>query len=268
MMPGSWWRDIRRKNNPAVIFILWLALLQSATEAPVKSLVCATGAALIIEKQSLRGINRPRALVLWMCNAEKHEDDFDPQVYTCPDQTTGHFYRGVTRISLVDPRNNQVINTVPVVSSETNRSTFDIPYKIHGGFYHVEGPLNEYGEGTPRLLWLRDYIGGGAPLQFAFFNAFNCTIVETTLFGYSKSRDRVVNYPIHLTEHDGTSVTHRDTVWLNHFMLRKALRPGYWKWQVRGQDGSTRYEVKYDRAKEAFDGKTVTVLDRDSGKSK
>ncbi len=174
------------------------------------SLACATGAPLIIERQSLKGINRPRALVLWMCGAEKHEDDFDPEVYTCPDQTTGHFYQGVTRVSLVDPRNNQVINTVPVLSSETSRSTFDIPYKIHGGFYHVEGPLNEYGEGKPRLLWLRDYIGVGAALQFAFFNAFNCTIVETTLFGYSKSRDRLVNYPIHLTERDGASVTHRD----------------------------------------------------------
>jgi len=51
-------------------------------------------------------------------------------------------------------------------------------------------------------------------------------------------------------------------------MLRKAVRPGYWKWQVGGQGGRTRYEVKYDPAKEAFDGKTVTALDRDFEKSK
>ncbi len=54
------------------------------------------------------------------------------------------------------------------------------------------------------LLWTKDYIGTGA----------------------HKSQDRVTNYPFHLTERDGTSVTHRDTRWLNHFMPQKRVSPG------------------------------------------
>lgn len=109
---------------------------------------------MIIEKQPLKGIGMSRELVLWMCGAEKHESDFEPEAYTCPDQTTGHLYRGRTHVSLVDLESGRVVNTVPVLSSWSNSGTFDVPYKIARFFYHVDDPLDKNGEGKPRIMWL------------------------------------------------------------------------------------------------------------------
>ena len=193
-----------------------------------------------------------------MCGAEKHERDFDPQTYTCPDQTTGHFYRGLTRVSLIDSQLNRVINTVPVLTHWSNEPTFDVPYKIPPFFYHVEGRRNRNGEGRPRLLWLRDYNGDGKALEFALFDANNCTIVETTLFGYSRTQDRVIQYPIHLVQREGATVSERDSPWLDHLMLEKPVAPGHWKWQRQYHAGGlTHYDVRYNPAKEIFEGEIV-----------
>ena len=186
-----------------MIPILWFALFQPAPVGPPSGIECSSGSALIIEKQPLKGIGKSRELVLWMCGAEKHESDFEPEAYSCPDQTTGHFYRGRTHVSLVDLNGGRVINTVPVLTSWSDSGTFDVPYKIARFFYHVGGPLDKNGEGKPRIMWLRDYNGDGESLEFALFDANNCTIVETTLFGYSKLQDRVLQYPIHLVQRCG-----------------------------------------------------------------
>lgn len=252
-----------------MIPILWLALFQPAQAQPVYGLECGLGKPLIIEKQELKGIGKPRELVLWMCGAQKHEDDFDPKAYTCPDQTTGHFYRGRTQVSLVDLQRDRVINTAPVLSSWSNGQTFDVPYKIARFFYHVDGPLNENGEGRPKLLWLKDYNGDGEALEFALFDANNCTIVETTLFGYSKSQDRVIQYPIHLVQREGITVTERNSPWLDHLLLQKPIRPGFWKWQYQYHAGGlTHYEVKYNPSKETFEGEIIIDPERASRSSK
>ncbi len=136
--------------------------------------------------------------------------------------------------------------------------TLDLPYKIARFFYRVDGPLNRDGEGTPRILWLRDYNGDGEALEFALFNAHNCTIVNTTLLGYSKARDRVIQYPVHLVQHEGTKVTARDSPWLDHFMLQKPVAPRLWKWQYQYHVGGlTHYQITYNPAKEMFEGEIV-----------
>jgi hypothetical protein len=256
-------------DNQVVIPILWFALFQSAQAAPVHGLECGSGTPLVIEKQDLKGIGKQRTLVLWMCSVKKHEDDFDSNAYTCPDQTTGHFYRGRTQVSLIDPQRDRVINTVAVLSSWLNEQTFDVPYEIARFFYHVDGPLNKRGEGRPKLLWLEDYNGDGDALEFALFNAHNCTIVETTLFGYSKSQDRVIQYPIHLVQREGTTITERNSPWLDHFMLEKPIRSGHWKWQYQYHAGGlTHYEIAYNPSKEMFEGEIVIDPERDFGSLK
>ena len=136
-----------------------------------------------------------------MCGAEKHEDDFDPEAYTCPDQTTGHFSGAARRIlTRRFAARSRYQHCARVIELVERADFFDVPYKIARFFYHVDGPLNENGEGRPKLLWLKDYNGDGEALEFALFDANNCTIVETTLFGYSKSQDRVIQYPIHLVQ--------------------------------------------------------------------
>ena len=67
-----------------MIPILFLALFQPAQAAPLQGLRCRTGSPLIIEKETLTGIAKQHEIVLWMCGAEKHDQDFDPGAYTCP----------------------------------------------------------------------------------------------------------------------------------------------------------------------------------------
>src|SRR5580698_3770556 len=52
-----------------------------------------------------------RSLVLWMVHPTRHEDTIYGGVYTCPDQTMGHYLDGPTRVSLVDTTLGKVINT-------------------------------------------------------------------------------------------------------------------------------------------------------------
>jgi hypothetical protein len=244
-----------RHNNGVVFLLLWFALFAPARALPSPDLRCSTGAAFIIETQVLSGTTDARSLVLWMCDPKKHEDEVYGRVYTCPDQTRGHFYRGQTWLSVIDKKTKRVLNTIPIVSDWLNETTFDIPYRIAPFFYTVDGPTNKYGEGKPKILSLKDYNGDGDAFEFALFEAENCTVVKTSLFGYSKSRDRVVQYPIHLIQREGETVTVRDSPWLDHFMLQKPVTAGRWKWQYQYHFGGlTHFEIHYDRDREMFEG--------------
>jgi hypothetical protein len=252
-----------------VIPILWFALLQPADVVTVHGLECGSRSPLIIETRALKGLRKPRELVLWMCGAEKHENDFEPEAYTCPDQTTGHFYRGRTQVSLVDLKTKRVINTVMVLASWSNHGTFDVPYKIAPFFYHVDGPVDKNGEGKPKIMLLRDYNGDGEALEFALFEANNCTVVETTLFGYSKAQDHVIQYPIHLIQREGSTLTERNSPWLDHLFLQKPVSPGRWKWQYQYHTGGlTHFNVRYNLSNEMFEGEIIIHPERDSGPSK
>src|ERR1700693_1681573 len=71
----------------------------------------------VIETQELPPSVRPsRLLALWMEHPEKHPRqngepgaDEETEPYTCPEATRGWFYRGPTRVSLVDTLTNGVI---------------------------------------------------------------------------------------------------------------------------------------------------------------
>ncbi|HLJ49429.1 MAG TPA: hypothetical protein VKU01_25625 [Bryobacteraceae bacterium] len=241
-----------------MLAVAWFALFQLRHDLSGRGIACVSGSPLVIETQVLKGIGKSRELVLWMCDAEKHDADIDPEAYTCPDETTGHFYRGRTSVSLVDAVTKNVINTVPVTASWPNDGTFDIPYKIAGFFYHVAGPLNKYHEGKPTIMWLKDYNGDGEATEFALFEASNCTIVETTLFGYSRPQDRVIQYPIHLLQREGSITKPRDRPWVDHLFINKPESPGHWKWQYQYHVGGlTHFDIRYVPAKEEFEGEIV-----------
>lgn len=242
-------------HNIGVVPLLWIALFGPSQASPAPDLQCGKGAPLVIETEVLPGVADGRSLILWMCSPVKHEDEIYDHLYTCPDYTRGHFYQGETWLSLIDQKTTHVINTIPIHSDWTNEKTFDIPYRIQRFFYAVQGPLNKYGEGKPKILSLKDYNGDGEALEFALFEAENCTIVKTSLYGYSRSRDRVIQYPLHLVEREGATVTVRDSPWLDRFMLQKPVGPGHWRWQYQYHVGGlTHFDIHYDRDKEMFEG--------------
>jgi hypothetical protein len=256
---------VHLRHNEDVTSLLWLAFLASPQVLRSADLHCSTGPPFIIEKQLLRDAPEPRSLALWMCSPQKHEDEVYDNVYTCPDQTRGHFYRGQTWLSLIDEKTKQVLNTISVRSAWENETTFDVPYRIAKFFYAVDGQVNKYGEGKPRILSLKDYNGDGSVEEFALFEAENCTIVETSLFGYSRARDRVIQYPIRLIQREGATTTVRNSPWLDSFMLQKPDHPGHWKWQYQyNAGGLTHFDIRYDPAKEAFEGEVMIDPERRS----
>src|SRR5262249_2568545 len=102
-----------------------------------------------------------RSLVLWMVEPKAfplHDEelvnpDDEADVYTCPDYTRGWYFRGPTRVSLVDTSQNTVLNTIEirVALNKGWLDEFDIPYRIQPWYYRVEPPLRA-GEGKPIIL--------------------------------------------------------------------------------------------------------------------
>jgi hypothetical protein len=209
--------------------------------------------AFIVEVKELPATAHPnRALVLWMLHPKKHDRGplTDDNSYSCPDETDGSFFRGTTRISLVDTTAGRVMNTVSLAYWE--RDDFEVPYRITPGYYHVPGPLRR-GEGKPELLHLRDYNGDGDALEVAFFQAQACMGLATTLIGYSKRQDQVIQYWLELTE-GSTKSFHK---WIDYLFSGKPVQPGFWKYEIdyRGRGGDlAKYEVRYDPALERFYG--------------
>jgi hypothetical protein len=214
--------------------------------------------AFIVEVKELPATAHPnRALVLWMLHPKKHERapisrDNPP---SCPDLTQGSYFDGPTRISLVDTAAWRVVNTISLGYWE--KDSFDVPYRIQPagyfpGYYHVPGPLR-HGEGKPELLYLRDYNGDGDALEAAFFVAEACMGLGTTLIGYSKKQDQVIQFWLELTL--GSKKTFLK--WIDYLFSEKPVQPGYWKYEIdyRGRGGALdQYEIRYDPALERFYG--------------
>jgi hypothetical protein len=219
--------------------------------------------ARIIETRAVASRAYPnRALLLWMINPEKHPRDTPDEPYTCPEETRGHYYSGPLRVSLVDTRTLRLINTLKVTQEYSDgEDSFDIPYRIHGGYYHV--PRVRAGqEGTPVIMWLRDYNGDGRAQEFALFDALACMGLPTTLIGYSESKDRVIQYPVNVEVLEGGKRSRRTTSWPDYLFNRKPMRPGYWKYEIdyRGRAGTLdKWVIHYNRQSETFEGSITYV---------
>jgi hypothetical protein len=206
------------------------------------------------------GPARKRALVLWMLRPKRYPRGAE-EMYTCPEETRGSFYRGPARLSLVEAATGRVLNTLKVVQEYADGSDeFDIPYRIHAGsHYHVPG-APEGREGRPALLHLRDFNGDGRALEFALFDALACMGLETALFGYSERQDRVIQYPVSLESVGAGGKTTEVLNWVDYLFSREQTGPGRWKFEVdyTGRGGTRdSYDVRYNEGAERFEG-TVT----------
>ncbi len=239
-------------------FVLCLAS-QALGQAKISGL---PAGAVVVETRNLPALKHGgRALVLWMLNPKKNPTDYAPdEPYPCPDQSRGSFYSGPTRVSLVNSATNSIINTVIVKEDE---DSFDVPYAIRKGYYYRVGALTRNGvEAKPTIMWLKDYNGDGNALEFALFDAPACMGLDTTLIGYSEKQDRVIQYPVSLEVIEGSKHSNRVTMWADYLFNTKPRRPGYWKYEIdyRGRAGSLdKWEVRYNAAKERFEGKLIVV---------
>jgi hypothetical protein len=212
--------------------------------------------AVLVESRAVRTRRgERRLLLLWVLSPTRHRRD-PAEAYTCPEETRGSHYSGPTRVSLADGRTGRILNTVEVRDAHGGEDSFDLPFRIRaGGYYHVPG-RRAGREGRPAIMHLKDYNGDGRALEFALYDAWACMGLETALIGYSERRDRVVQYPVHLTIRGGRE---RESVspWADYLFARRPASPGRWRYQIdyRGRGGSLdSYEVSYDRRGERFVG--------------
>jgi hypothetical protein len=223
--------------------------------------------AVVIETRTLVLPNRPnRVLVLWMLKPKRNPLDPNDELYTCPDETRGSYYSGRTRVSLYDPTSRTIINTLKVTpESEDNADSFDLPYSIRKGYYYrVEKAGSPTIGAKPTIMWLEDYNGDGSALEFALFNALACMGLETALFGYSERQDKLIQYPITLRVVENGRTTTQTQRWADYLLSKTPQSPGHWKYEVdyRGRGGSLeKWEVKYDRLKESFEGTLTRSTD-------
>ncbi|MCW5198483.1 hypothetical protein VU07_00265 [Desulfobulbus sp. F4] len=225
--------------------------------------------ALIVEERPLQSEGHSdRALVLWMVKPEKHPLEYGPDdPYACPDTTRGSYYSGPTRVSLIDIKTKNIVNTV-AIKQEYNggMDSFDLPYAIRQGhYYKVEGKPNEGEEVNPNLIWLKDYNGDGKILEFALFDALSCMGLPSTLIGYSDKQDKVMQYEIHLkTNNDKEKIN--ISRWCDYLYEQKPQKSGYWQYEIdyRGRGGSlNKYEIKYNANKEWFEGSCIRINDEE-----
>jgi hypothetical protein len=227
---------------------------------------------VVIEREPIpESVHVDRQLVLWMISPQRHDRGlFSKQnPYTCPERTRGSYYKGKTRISLVETSSDRVINTVVLKWGNFEEDSFDIPYRILADNDYVVPDAKPGSEGKPKLLALRDFNGDGTALETAFLDAEACMGLLTTLIGYSPARDRVIQYRVELTRVEQRLVKGRGLVntgkvatehhrWVDYLFAKKPDAPGHWKYTIdySGRGGTVMtYEVRYDRARELFVGR-------------
>jgi len=179
----------------------------------------------IIETQFVKSQSREdRAIVLWMIDPEKIEkkDDF----YTCPETTRGSYYRGRTRVSLIDLGKMEIINTIEIISSLSIKDEFYVPYQIR-------------------------------VLEFAFFDSPGCIPPLMTIIGYSENKDEIIQYDFNLKEKAGDDVVLKSRKWLGKIFLSGSNKDGYWesKNDTCGRGGVIeKSKINYNQEKEIFEG--------------
>jgi hypothetical protein len=222
--------------------------------------------AFVVENRKLTSAKHSdRELILWMLNPKKNPDGYSPgDSYGCPDYTRGSYYSGPARVSLINAATRNIINTIKIAGAdEGGGDNIELPYAIRRGYYYRVEILTKKGvEAKPTIMWLRDYNGDGKPLEFALFEAEACMGLQTTLIGYSEKQDRVVQYAVNLEVIEGSRHSNSVSTWADYLFSNKPLRPGYWKYEIdyRGRAGSLdQWEVRYNPAKERFEGKLIVV---------
>lgn len=213
--------------------------------------------AIIIEQQTLPS-TPDRAIVLWMINPRRSDPIPGDEPYTCPDATRGSAYSGPTRVSLLKMPEGNIINTIKIRDPHfPEKDTFDIPYEIRPGYYYMVKSVAPSKASKPTILNFQDLNGDGEAAEFVLYDAPFCMGLQTTLVGYSRHQDRVLQYPLDV-EFKGDKKTWRETsVWLEYIFSEKPIAPGHYRFKVdyRGRGGwLVAYDITYDPTLERFRG--------------
>ena len=248
----------RRRRISAILLLAATSLMAQSFEKLLPK------GAVVIESADVSGIaQKPRVLVLWMLNPQKRNGG--PEY--CGTVVDGDYWVGQTKLSLVDPAGKLIstVNIADVPRYDGSGKPFDVgdfhlPFYISDDYYYVP-KKDAKGRGNPQLLRLRDFTGEGASAQFAMFTYQACGIADTSVFGYSASYDRAVQYSVLVRGNDGKTTIEQ---WVEQIFAKKPVRPGYWKFTWRpghGSDDEIHEEVSFDRAKQQFvDRQTITVV--------
>lgn len=205
-------------------------------------------------------ITPERDIWLWMENPEKTPRDTSEDIYSCPEQTRGHYYTGIAKVSLINTQTKTIIQTLDIKSDDDNTNKIDLPYLIKHGYYYSVPKTGKNQEGKPQILLLKDYNNDGKKHEFALFDAIACMGLETSLIGYSEKQDKLMQYQTELKTQQGT----RTQYWTDYLFTQQANKQGIWQYEIdyRGRAGSLdKYDIHYDKQRELFYGTLNSIHD-------
>jgi hypothetical protein len=199
-----------------------------------------------------------RALVLYVKDAVKYAYKYS-ELYSCPDEADGTLgYRGTVGVALVDTRKGVLINSIETVRSDGHYGLpievpviyYDLPYDssrviIKDGVRMLENPV----------LYLKDYNGDGRALEFALSSRACCNdlCLFTSLVGYSRTSDRVIQYPVVTTYTDTKGkVTVSTNYWCGTLFSKEPVAPGRWEYKEYAQGDYVSCRARYDAQNEQF----------------
>jgi hypothetical protein len=201
-------------------------------------------------------VTKPRVLVLWMSAPRRVMSTWD----SAADELYGDHWLGPTFLSLIDPSNARLINTITIRPNGESPDTggdFAVPFFTYNFFYHVPHPGKDR-RGTPLLLRLRDLTGEGIAGQFVLFDHVVSGIAAGTVLGYSSKSDTALQYPVESTLNKFNPVIE---TWTVQVFDRGPSRAGYWKftWEAgHGEWAWSDEEVRFDPARQLFVEKKTT----------
>jgi hypothetical protein len=196
---------------------------------------------------------KSRAFVLWMQQPKKVVRD--PDAGYCGDAVYGDHWFGPTRLSLVDPVADRVLNTIRIVGPAfigDPADSFRVPYFVPNIYYYVPH-LTSKGEGKPEILKLRDLTGDGIADEFVMFMYGACGIAETGAFGYNANLDRTLQYAVEVITGKGAP---ESELWVDQIFAEKPKGPGHWSitWSPgHGSEDIIHEEVSFDPARQLFE---------------
>ena len=199
---------------------------------------------------------KTRVLVLWMDTPRRFISHWD----SAADELYGNHWFGPTFLSLIDPSNDRLINTIrirPNNESPDGDGSFAVPFFTFNGVYYVPHPDRD-GRGAPFLLRLRDLTGEGIAGQFVVFDHVVSGIAAGSVLGYSSKSDTAVQYPVERTQNRFNPVVE---TWAVQVFDRKPSRAGYWKFTWEAGHGEFAWideEVRFDPARQLFVEKKTT----------
>jgi hypothetical protein len=241
--------------------LVWMCLAASvAGQDPLANRVAdlLPSDARIIETASVPARTaKTRVLVLWMKAPSRVICTWD----SAADFLYGDHWFGPTFLSLVDPSNAKLINTIgmrPDQESPDDDGGFAVPFFTYDGFYHVPHPDKDRW-GIPLLLNLQDLTGEGVAAQFVLFDHVVSGIATGSVLGYSSRSDTAVQYPVESTQNKFNPVTKN---WAVQVFDAKPSRAGYWKFTWEAGHGDSEWideEVRFDPARQLFVEKITTL---------